>query len=234
MHLKFNIDIIFTVRIIAVLLTLILFFSVQSSARIRITEPSIAPATPPEIEGNEEILAPPPAPAPEFKTYVKEPGIFHLDQKAELTGSYLFENWLAGTFSAGADLIIGDSNHLGEKIGLAEDALEYKVGLGLALGYDAGNQPIFSVPLHAGASLYFKEGSLYGFDPFAGIGVNLNIIGTDFRFGGIGYQLFGGILVDLGLSGEKTGIALGYNRLNVEGSRLAQGYCVFATQPVKF
>ena len=31
----------------------------------------------------------------------------------------------------------------------------------------------------------------------------------------------------------KTGIALGYNRLIVEGSRTSQGYYVSASQPIK-
>ena len=200
---------------------------------VQLVEPAITPATPPAVEGNEQILEPPASPTSEFIAPAKDKGKFGLERKTELTGSYLFQNLLLGTFALGGNLIMADSNHLGEKIGLAEDALEYKVGLGVALGFDAGNKHIFSIPLDAGATLYFKEGSLYGFDPFAGIGINLNLLGTDFKFGGMGYQLFGGILLDLGWGDGKTGIALGYNRLIVEGSRTSQGYYVSASQPIK-
>ena len=232
------------VRIFILFVALIFLFTVHASAQTRIirktvdrtVEPPIAPAIPPEIEGSEEaveILMPPPPPTSEFKAFEKEPGIFRMNQNAEVTGAYVFENLLLGTLFVGGNLIVSDSNHLGEKIGLAEDALEYKIGLGLALGYDSGNNPIFSIPLQTGATLYFKEGSLYGYDPFAGIGFNLNLIGTDFHFGGIGYQLFGGILADLGWLGGKTGLAIGYNSFIVEGARQAKGVFFSLTQPIR-
>lgn len=211
-------------------LFLLFLFSIGAAAQ------SIAPATPPEIEGAVKILPPPPAPTAEIEPRKDDAGFFRQNLDAEISGAYLFnrgQRGLLGILAGGANVIIADANHLGEKIGLAEDALEYKLGLGGLLGYDVNDQPLFSIPLSAGAALYLKEGSLWGFDPFIGAGLNLNLIGTDFRLGGIGFQLYGGILIDLGWLKRKTALLIGYNSYRVEGSRLAEGIFISLSQPLK-
>jgi hypothetical protein len=198
-----------------------------------LTEPPIAPATPPEVDGSEQILTPPPAPTAEFKALEKERGLFGRDMNCNLFASYIFQNSLNGIGTAGLKAVFADPNHYGEKLGLAEDALEYKVGLGVALGYDIDSRLTFSIPLITEAALYFKEGSLLGMDPFVAAGLNLNLLGTDFKFGGLGLQLYGGVMKDLGWFGGKSGIAIGYNRMLVEGSRLVQGYYIGVIHPIR-
>jgi hypothetical protein len=220
-------------RTLLLFLALSFLFVNTANAQARITEPLISPVTPPELENTGQILTPPTAPAAEFPVYEKERGIFKWDVDTELNGSYLFQNLILGMAALGGNARIKDPNRFGEKLGLAEDALEYKAGLALAFGLDINGKPAFSIPLHCGAALYFKEGSFYGYDPFVGAGLNLNLIGSDFRMGGFGYQLYGGVLMDLGWPAGKTGFAFGYNKLSVEGSRLAQGYYISASQPIK-
>ncbi len=197
------------------------------------TEPGVAPAIPPEIEQEEPPLAPPPPPTAEFKAIERERGYFGWGMNSNLFASYIFQNSLNGILTAGLKAVIADPNHFGEKLGLAEDALEYKVGLGAALGYDIDSKLTFSIPLLTEAAQYFKEGSLWGFDPFIAAGLNLNLLGTDFRFGGLGLQFYGGVMADIAWLGGKNGITIGYNRLLVEGSRLVQGYYVGLIYPIK-
>ena len=62
--------------------------------------------------------------------------------------------------------------------------------------------------------------------------VEYNLIGTDFRLGGLGFKFFGGIVLDFGWLGGRTELALGYNGYRVEGSRLAEGLFISLSQPL--
>lgn len=174
----------------------------------------IAPMTPPEVR-QVEILSPPPPPTPEVQLPAKAPGYFGWDLKSEINGGF----YPPGILAAGLNVLFADPYHLGAQIGLAEDALEFKAGLNLALG------SFFTLPLYGGATLYFKEGSLFGFDPFTGVGLNLTT-------GGLGYQLYGGMLLNLGRP-EKTALLLGYNSYRIEGSRSFEGIFFSLCQPIK-
>jgi hypothetical protein len=208
----------------------------------KVVTPEIAPTPPPETTSTKEanpILPPPPPPPPitEVDTLKEEPGLFGWGINTDLNGSYLInrtgQQGLLGVLAVGGDIIFDDPLAIGSRIGLAEDAVEYKAGLGLAFGNDINNNPIFSLGLSTDAVLYLKEGSLFGLDPFVGAGLNLNLVGTDSKIGGLGGQLYGGILADLGLGAGKTGFSIGYNSIKVADSRLAEGLFFSVTQPIK-
>lgn len=208
----------------------------------KVVTPEIAPAPPPLTSTNEAdpILPPPPPPPPpisEVDTLKDNPGLFGWGINTDLSGSYLInrtgQQGLLGVLALGGDIIFDDPFAIGSRIGLAEDAVEYKAGLGLAFGNDTNNNPTFSIGLSTDAVLYLKEGSLFGLDPFIGAGLNLNILGTDGKMGGMGGQLYGGILADLGLGAGKTGFSIGYNSIKVADARLAEGLFFSVTQPIK-
>jgi hypothetical protein len=69
-------------------------------------------------------------------------------------------------------------------------------------------------------------------DPFLGLGLNYNLYGTDQRFGGMGKQLYAGVLVDFGSDIGKTAIGIGYSAIKVDAIRLAEGIAVSISQPL--
>ncbi len=241
-------------KIICSLLTLILFcgfclvFSSGASAQSKIIQktvkkvitPEIAPVDPPE-ENAETVpdlppLPPPSPPENQSEILEKNSGLFGWGINTDVGGLYLYnrtgQEGLLGVLGARGNLVFEDPMQLGSRIGLAEDAFEYKLGLGLTLGNDTNNEPIFSIPLFTEMVVYLKEGSLFGLDPFVGAGVNFNIFGTDSTMGGMGTQIFGGILADFGLESGKTALSLGYNTINVGSLRSAQGLTFSVAQPL--
>ena len=204
----------------------------------KIVKPSIAPTPAPKITTSEVVPVPPPPPPPppsyEVETPGSNKGLFGWGLNTDLSGAYAItsgQTGLLGMLGARGDIVFADPLKLGSRIGLAEDALEYKVGLGYILGNDNSNNPLNSFPLYADAVLHLKEGSLWGLDPYVGLGVNFNLIGTNATSGGTGSQIYGGALVDFGSAAGKTGITISYNTLNVGTIRSASGISFGITQP---
>lgn len=195
----------------------------------KVVTPEIAPAQPPKVESTEEVSAeevPPPPPPP---TFVVEPqpenkGLFGWGIDSNVGGKLLFGSiMLAGR----GDIVFADPLLLGEKIGLAEDAVEYKTGLGLVIG-----DKLKSLPLYADAVVYLKEGSLMGMDPYVGAGLIFNLYGSGRVSGGLGSQIYLGILADLGLE-ERTGISAGYGTYKVGDNLSDSGIFFSVAQPLK-
>jgi len=205
----------------------------------KVVRPEIAPVPPPAIMTPEVVpVLPPPPPPPSYEAeQLKGPaGLFGWGVNAAVGGSYLMnrvgQQGLLGLLTIRGDMVFEDPLMLGAKIGLAEDAVEYKLGVGLAFGNDLNNNPIKSIPFFADSVVYLKERSLFGLDPYVGAGLAFNLYGTGQRSGGIGLQLYGGILCDFGLGSGKTGIALGYGSLKVDPDRVAEGLFISVTQPL--
>ncbi|MCX5750782.1 MAG: hypothetical protein NT099_03820 [Candidatus Saganbacteria bacterium] len=180
---------------------------------------------------------PPPPPVQDVNPTTKNKGLWGWEKNVDFDGMYLAnirgQNGLLGVVAAKGSLVFDDPFKFGSKIGLAEDAVEYNLGLGLALGQDTSNNQIFSIPFSAGAKLYLKEGSFATLDPYVGAGLNYNLFGTNSAIGGWGLQLYAGVLADLGWGPEKTGISFGYNAFRVTDQRLAEGVYIGITQPFK-
>lgn len=201
----------------------------------KVVTPQIAPVEAPSTEPTPEAVEVPPPPPPippsfEVKVPEEEKGIFGWGINTALSGNWVFSPSLLGVRG---DVVFSDPLKIGEKIGLAEDAVEYKLGLGFAFGNDSNNNQIKTIPLFADAVLYLKEGSLFGMDPYIGAGFNYNLYGTGKKSGGMGTQLYGGVLADFGFASGKTALSLGYSGYRVEGTGDAGGIAFTVTQPLK-
>jgi hypothetical protein len=169
----------------------------------------------------------------EVQPLSKSASLFGLGINADVALSYLFNrSGQSGAFLGRGDITFDDPLKLGAKIGLAEDAIEYKLGLGALIGNDINGNSIKSIPLFADAVLYLREGSLFGQDPFLGAGLNYNLLGSGSQIGGLGGQYYGGCLVNLGLPFGKTAIIIGYNVNRVNTLRSAEGVTLSVMQPL--
>jgi len=193
----------------------------------KVVTPEIAPAEPPKAVPTPEAVVepPPPLPPPTFEVELPEDkGVFGWGLNTDLGGKLLFGSLALGVRG---DIIFDDPLILGEKIGLAEDAVEYKLGSGLVF-----SDKFKSIPLYADALIYLKEGSLFGLDPFASVGLILNLYGTGRVSGGLGGQINLGFLADFGFE-SRTQVALGYGTYKI-GSDLSDSGIQFSiAQPLK-
>jgi hypothetical protein len=217
------------------LLALIIFFcagSADAQSKVirkvikKVITPQISPVTPPRTEPNQEVvpdLPPPPTPEVFIPAPKEYKGLFGWGLNTDLAGKLLAGSVLAGVRG---DLIFADPFKSGEKFGLAEDAIEYKVGLGYVM-----SDKLNSLPLFADTVVYLKEGTLFGMNPYFGVGLIYNLIGSGIS-GGLGGQIYLGVLANLGFESE-TGFALGYANYNV-GDRLSdRGIFFSVAQPIK-
>ncbi|MFH1577357.1 MAG: hypothetical protein ABID35_07420, partial [Candidatus Margulisiibacteriota bacterium] len=98
----------------------------------KVVSPQITPVQPPKTEENPEVMPevpPPPAPPTwEVQTIEKDKGLLGWGLNTDLTGTLLSGN--GSLIGLAGNIIFSDPWLLGEKIGLAEDAVEYKLGLG--------------------------------------------------------------------------------------------------------
>ncbi|MFH1576886.1 MAG: hypothetical protein ABID35_05045, partial [Candidatus Margulisiibacteriota bacterium] len=142
------------------------------------------------------------------------------------TGTLLSGN--GSLIGLAGNIIFSDPWLLGEKIGLAEDAVEYKLGLGFGLGSN-----FKTICLTSDMLVYLKEGSLFGLDPYIGTALIYNLYGTGRVGGGLGGNIYLGILTDFGFAAGKTGIALGYGSYSVANNLSASGIQIAVSQPIK-
>ena len=202
----------------------------------KVVTPQIAPVEAPKTVPSPEAVSEPPAPPTEEELEVILPeeskGLFGWGINTDIGGSFLFNN-NGGLFGARGNIIFSDPLKMGAAIGLAEDAFEYKLGLGAVAGKDGNNNLLRSLPLYADTTLYLKEGSLFGLDPFIGAGLNLNLYGSDQKSGGLGGEFYGGILADFGFEAGKTAFTLGYGSNKVEGGLYTEGVYLLVSQPFK-
>jgi hypothetical protein len=223
-----------------IFLTVIGLIALTAAAGAFELAPPVAPLTPPTPPSTSEtqfILSPPAAPTAEYQALKINPGLFGWQRDGELTGLYLLnhkdQHGLLGLLAANLDLKFSDPWLIGRNLGLAEDALEYRLGLGSALGYGDDNLVLFSLFCDPSATLYFKEGSFWEGDPFIGLGFNLNLLGTDCVPGGAALKLYCGLDKELGLLGGKTELVVGYGGYRVGNARSAEGLFFSVGQPVR-
>lgn len=190
-----------------------------AKAEETLVEPTITPLTPPVTFSTQEVLQETP-PTPEVNVVKEDKGIFGWKRNGTLGGSFLLGN---GAYLGGrGDITLSDPWKLGEKIGLAEDAVEYKVGAGLGLG-----SGFMAFPLFADAVVYFKEKAFYGWDSFAGAGLILNLAG------GLGGQIYFGILLDSDHKDESPTLSFGLASY-AGSSAFASGLQVAFSKPVRW
>ncbi|MFA5839886.1 MAG: hypothetical protein WC890_04430 [Candidatus Margulisiibacteriota bacterium] len=227
-------------------ITLVVVFCIADSASAskvvrksvrKVVEPAIAPVPPPATSTQEVILTPPPASTTETEVKLpgKKKGLLGWSQNADFGAAYQLcsgQQGLLGLIGARGDFVFDDPWQLGGKVGLAQDAVQYKAGIGLYFGNDSNNNPISTIPLFGEAIIYLPENCFFGYDPYFNVGLNFNLYGTNQTFGGIGSQFGAGILVDSGLGLEKTAIGIGFNSFNVGSIRSASGISLSFSQPI--
>lgn len=189
----------------------------------------VAPVPPPGIASDAAatLLAPPAPPTSEFPVLKDYPGIFRWHRPAEISANYL----LFGTLGAAIDLKFSDPLQLGRQLGLAEDAVEYSVGLGPLIGFDNQGRQLFSIVADCGVRLYLKEGSWLDADPFLALDLPLNVIGTDWSSGGVGIKFSGGIRKDFGLPGGPLDLSLGYGSYRIGAARVVESFFLTIGRP---
>jgi hypothetical protein len=196
----------------------------------KVVSPQITPLAPPKTDANQEVLPatpPPPPPAVSDTNLPKESkGIFGWGWNTDVGLNYV--SGTGSVFGLRGDVVFADPLKLGAKVGLAEDAVEYKVGLGAGWGNN-----FKTIPLLADVVLYLKEGSLFGLDPYISAGLNYNLYGTGRVSGGLGGQASLGILADFGFDAGKAGISLGYGNYRVADTYSASGIQLCVSQPLK-
>lgn len=194
----------------------------------KVITPQISPVQPPKTEATPEVVPdvppPPPPPTYEVQTLEEDKGLFGWGVNSDIGGKLLYGSILLGVRG---DIVFSDPLLIGEKIGLAEDAVEYRVGTGFSI-----SDKLKTIPLYADAVVYLKEGTLFGTDGYIGTGLILNLYGTGPQSGGLGGQFYIGILADLGFE-ERTGINVGYASYNVGSSISDSGIFVSLSQPLK-
>ncbi|MBU0686726.1 MAG: hypothetical protein KKB81_02565 [Candidatus Margulisbacteria bacterium] len=233
----------------SLLLILVLVFSVgflssgsEAAQKIikktvkKVITPSISPVSPPSTSSTLE--APTEIPAAPIAPLAYQPGankgLFGWDLNTDLSGMFLLgRQGLMGAIGGTFNLVFADPMKLGSAIGLAEDAVEYKVGLGGAIGNDNNNLAFKTIQLSTDMVVYLKEGSLFGMDPYIGTALTYNLYGTGQVTGGLGWTLFGGILADLGFESGKTAFGVGLGSLVIQGTRQSDGLSFFVSQPLK-
>ena len=201
----------------------------------KISVPPIAPLEPLQPETGTTIEPAPTTPPPasqEADPFALPTGMFGWGKTGELAGSAMIGNgWYLDT---GCSLVMADPWQLGEKLGLAEDAVVYKAGLAFGFG-NTGAKRLFSLLQGAvETTVYLKEGSLLGFDPFTGLSLALNLSGTDNSAGGLGLKIFGGIITELGFGLGRTEIAVGYASQRSGPAYSAEGIFCALRKPLVF
>lgn len=226
-------------KYLSILLGLALIFGLASNAEAqtkiirktvkKVVRPQITPVQPPKTETTKEVVPDVPPPPPPLLTYEvttieEDKGLLGWGLNTDIGGKLLFGSLMAGIRG---DLIFADPLTLGEKIGLAEDAVEYKLGTGFVM-----SDKLKSIPLFADAIVYLKEGSLFGLDPYVGAGLIYNLYGTGKVSGGLGGQIYLGILADFGLD-QRTAVSLGYGSYKVGNNLSDSGLFLNISQPIR-
>lgn len=211
-------------------LVLILLSSLTGFSWAVTFDPQIAPPTPPDLPENVPFLFPPTSPTTqEYPVLPAEHKLFGLGYKGELAGLCQLNSAsgqsLINLWGAVLNVRFADPWSLGRQLGLAEDALEFRLGSGLVVANNSTSGQQLTLPLLAAARLYLKESSLWGLNPFVGLGVNLNFEGFPTNFGRAG------ALVQAGVVHGRLEFSIGYNSYRASSDNYAEGFLFTVGQP---
>ncbi|MEA3492810.1 MAG: hypothetical protein U9R38_00300 [Candidatus Margulisiibacteriota bacterium] len=155
-------------------------------------------------------VAPPPPPAPVAPTpppprRVARPvaapsaGLFGMGLQTDVTLGYLAGESI---IVARGDLILADALGIGPMLGLSDDAVTWRVGLGGAVGKDTvGNDDKKAIPLFVDGVIAIPADIMGGIDSYVGGGLNYVVYGSEKTSGSYGGQIYYGIAGDVGLGG---------------------------------
>ena len=179
-----------------------------------------------EIEAAQAPPPPPPAPVPPPPpppiVEVAPPpaaGLFGWGIKTSADIGYIFGDQDTSSLLADGAIVLSDPMAIGSMIGLAEDAINYKIGLGLTYGDDRNGNTFNALLITGDGILNLPEEALGGIKSYVGGQVNYPIYKTEDRpEGKIGALLYFGVKGDIGLGlGGDSYAELGYGAIRREG-----------------
>jgi len=174
-----------------------------------------------------QVAPPPPAaPVPPPPPVMVKPApsgpapLFGLGWNTVITGTYLNtgKGKISGGLGGRADLVIDDMMGIGSMIGLSNNAVKYRVGLGVFYGADNYNRKIQALPLYVDGVLNMPADWMGGLETYAGGGLNYTLYGSGSTVGSYGIQAYVGMKTDLGLGLGKTSFELGWSAIRANGS----------------
>lgn len=175
-----------------------------------------APVAPPPV-----APAPPPPPPVVVKPAPAGPApLLGLGWNTVMTGTYLNtgKGKISGGLGARADYLVDDMLGIGSLIGLSNDSVKYRVGLGAFYGADNYNRRIQALPLYVDGVLNMPAEWMGGIESYVGGGLNYVLYGSGKTTGTYGVQAYIGMKSDLGLGLGKTNFELGYGIIRANGS----------------
>ncbi|MBN2057580.1 MAG: hypothetical protein JW782_02135 [Candidatus Saganbacteria bacterium] len=147
----------------------------------------VAPAPPPPARPAARPAAPAPA------------GLFGMGLNTDFTVGYIAGN---GVMFARGDLVLGDALGIGPMLGMSEDSVQWKLGLGAAMGKDINDNEKKALPLMIDGVLNIPADVMGGVESYIGGGVNYVLYGSEKLGGSYGGQVYYGVAGDIGLGGK--------------------------------
>jgi len=182
-------------------------------------EAAVAPPPPPPPPPRR--VAPPPPPAPVSRAKPATMGLFGMGLNTGYSVGYLMGN---SVIVGRGDLILGDAMGIGPMLGLSDDAVSWKIGLGAAMGKDYSDNEKKAIPLYIDGVLDIPADAMGGIESYVGGGVNYIVYGSEKKAGSYGGQVYYGIQGDIGLGGDSyCELAYTILRTGVDGGH-AQPY----------
>jgi hypothetical protein len=142
--------------------------------------------------------APPPPPVAMRPAPPAPAGLFGWGLNTGATIGYVAGN---SVIVARGDLILADPLAIGPMLGLEDDAVAWKIGLGGAMGNDINDNEKKAIPLFIDGIINIPE-DVMGVESYVGGGVNYVLYGTGREAGSYGGQIYYGIKGDIGLGGD--------------------------------
>lgn len=144
-------------------------------------------------------VTPPPAPVVRAAPAPVSAGMFGWGLNTGYTAGYIAGNSVT---LLRADLILGDGLGIGSMLGVGQDAINWKIGLGGALGTSISGRSAKAIPLFIDGIINIPADLLGGVESYLGGGVNYALYGTGRTTGSYGGEIYYGIKGDIGLGGK--------------------------------
>ena len=151
----------------------------------------------------------PPPPPPVARRPVAAPsaGLLGLGINTGYTVGYMMTGTNLSVITGRGDLILGDALGLGPMVGLSEDAVAWKIGLGGASGKGTNGTKQNAVAIFVDGILNVPADLLGGIESYVGGGLNYIVYRSGGNYGG---EVYYGIKGDIGLGGNSY-VEIAYN-----------------------
>jgi len=171
-----------------------------------------------EAAGSQPVAPTPPPPPPVAVRPAAAPaaGLFGWGLLTSADLGYIGGQGSTASILAGGSLVFGDPLALGAIVGLPEDSVQYKVGLGLTYGKDYANATMNAVYVSADGILNLPAEWMGGVMTYVGAQVNYPVYKTEVT-GTIGGLVYGGLKGDIGLGGNSY-CEVGYGAIRRTGN----------------